>query len=592
MKDFLKYVFATVVGIIVFSVVIGLLSMMSLIGMVASGEATKTVKDNSVLVLNLSGQMEEQAEDNLMSMFGNTATNQLGLRETLSAIKKAKNCKEIKGIYMEAGIFSADIAQIQEIRQALLDFKKSGKWIVAYGDIYTQGTYYLSSVADKVYLNPQGEIDWHGIGAQPMFVKDLLAKFGVRMQVLKVGKYKSATEMFTEEKMSDFNRHQMQVYIDGLWQNICQEVAASRKLTVKDLNDYADSLITFSTQQDLVAKKMADGLLYHDQIKGEVKKLLKLKEKDDINQVSVTDMQNVKEDADGDEIAIYYAYGDIVDDPTTGMLQGGGHQIVSGDVCKDLEKLMNDDDVKAVVIRVNSPGGSAYASEQIWRQVSLLKEKKPVVISMGGYAASGGYYISCNANWIVAEPTTLTGSIGIFGMIPDLSQLVTQKLGVKFDEVKTNKYSTFGNNMARPMSAEETAFMQRYIERGYATFRQRVADGRKLTIEQVEENAQGHVFLGQDALKLKLVDELGGLDQAVAKAATLAKIDEYHTSPYPAKASIMEQLLKNMEQESNTYLDTRMRAMLGEYYEPFYLMMTMNKQAAVQARLPFWLNIR
>lgn len=592
MKDFLKYVFATVVGIIVFSVVIGLLSMMSLIGMVASGEATKTVKDNSVLVLNLSGQMEEQAEDNLMSMFGNTGTNQLGLRETLSAIKKAKNCKEIKGIYMEAGIFSADIAQMQEIRQALLDFKKSGKWIVAYGDIYTQGTYYLSSVADKVYLNPQGEIDWHGIGAQPMFVKDLLAKFGVRMQVLKVGKYKSATEMFTEEKMSDFNRHQMQVYIDGLWQNICQEVAASRKLTVKDLNDYADSLITFSTQQDLVAKKMADGLLYHDQIKGEVKKLLKLKEKDDINQVSVTDMQNVKENADGDEIAIYYAYGDIVDDPTTGMLQGGGHQIVSGDVCKDLEKLMNDDDVKAVVIRVNSPGGSAYASEQIWRQVSLLKEKKPVVISMGGYAASGGYYISCNANWIVAEPTTLTGSIGIFGMIPDLSQLVTQKLGVKFDEVKTNKYSTFGNNMARPMSAEETAFMQRYIERGYATFRQRVADGRKLTIEQVEENAQGHVFLGQDALKLKLVDELGGLDQAVAKAATLAKIDEYHTSPYPAKASIMEQLLKNMEQESNTYLDTRMRAMLGEYYEPFYLMMTMNKQAAVQARLPFWLNIR
>lgn len=592
MKDFLKYVFATVVGIIVFSVVIGLLSMMSLIGMVASGEATKTVKDNSVLVLNLSGQMEEQAEDNLMSMFGNTATNQLGLRETLSAIKKAKNCKEIKGIYMEAGIFSADIAQMQEIRQALLDFKKSGKWIVAYGDIYTQGTYYLSSVADKVYLNPQGEIDWHGIGAQPMFVKDLLAKFGVRMQVLKVGKYKSATEMFTEEKMSDFNRQQMQVYIDGLWQNICQEVAASRKLTVKDLNDYADSLITFSTQQDLVAKKMADGLLYHDQIKGEVKKLLKLKEKDDINQVSVTDMQNVKENADGDEIAIYYAYGDIVDDPTTGLLQGGGHQIVSGDVCKDLEKLMNDDDVKAVVIRVNSPGGSAYASEQIWRQVSLLKEKKPVVISMGGYAASGGYYISCNANWIVAEPTTLTGSIGIFGMIPDLSQLVTQKLGVKFDEVKTNKYSTFGNNMARPMSAEETAFMQRYIERGYATFRQRVADGRKLTIEQVEENAQGHVFLGQDALKLKLVDELGGLDQAVAKAATLAKIDEYHTSPYPAKASIMEQLLKNMEQESNTYLDSRMRAMLGEYYEPFYLMMTMNKQAAVQARLPFWLNIR
>ena len=591
MKDFLKYVFATVVGIIVFTIVAGILGMMSLVGMIASGEATKDVDENSVLVLNLSGTMEEQAEDNIFAQYSGSIANTMGLQETLAAIQKAKDNEHVKGIYIEAGMFSADFAQIQELRDALLDFKKSGKWIIAYGDIYTQGTYYLSSAADKVYLNPQGEIDWHGIGAQPMFVKDLLNKFGVKFQVVKVGKYKSATEMFTEEKMSDFNRHQTEVYINGLWNNICQAVSESRKVSVAQLNAYADSLITFANQQDLIKMKMVDGLLYHDQIKAEVKKLMKLEEDKDINQVSIADMQNVKEELDGKEIAVYYAYGDIVDSEDTGLMSGGGHQIVSGKTCKDLEKLMDDDDVKAVVIRVNSPGGSAFASEQLWRQITLLKAKKPVVVSMGGYAASGGYYMSCNANWIVAEPTTLTGSIGIYGMIPDFSQLVTQKLGVKFDEVKTNKHSTFGT-IARPMNAEEIAFLQKYINRGYTLFRKRVADGRKLTVEQVEEIAQGHVFLGQDAIKLKLVDQLGGLDVAIAKAAKLAKLDEYHTQNYPAQRDFVEQLLEKAEKQSDTYLDERMRATLGEYYEPFILIKTINQQSAIQARMPFWMNVR
>lgn len=591
MKDFLKYVFATVVGIIVFTIVAGILGMMSLVGMIASGEATKDVDENSVLVLNLSGTMEEQAEDNIFAQYSGSIANTMGLQETLAAIQKARDNEHVKGIYIEAGMFSADFAQIQELRDALLDFKKSGKWIIAYGDIYTQGTYYLSSAADKVYLNPQGEIDWHGIGAQPMFVKDLLNKFGVKFQVVKVGKYKSATEMFTEEKMSDFNRHQTEVYINGLWNNICQAVSESRKVSVAQLNAYADSLITFANQQDLIKMKMVDGLLYHDQIKAEVKKLMKLEEDKDINQVSIADMQNVKEELDGKEIAVYYAYGDIVDSEDTGLMSGGGHQIVSGKTCKDLEKLMDDDDVKAVVIRVNSPGGSAFASEQLWRQITLLKAKKPVVVSMGGYAASGGYYMSCNANWIVAEPTTLTGSIGIFGMIPDFSQLVTQKLGVKFDEVKTNKHSTFGT-IARPMNAEEIAFLQKYINRGYTLFRKRVADGRKLTVEQVEEIAQGHVFLGQDAIKLKLVDQLGGLDVAIAKAAKLAKLDEYHTQNYPAQRDFVEQLLEKAEKQSDTYLDERMRATLGEYYEPFILIKTINQQSAIQARMPFWMNIK
>ena len=589
MKEFFKYVFATVVGMFIFGIIMGIFAMMSLVGMVASGEATRSVTDNSVLVLNLSGTMEEQAQENPFAQFAGTGMQSMGLAETLSAIKKAKDNDKVKGIYIEAGTFSCDYASLQEIRNALADFRKSGKWIVAYGDIYTQGVYYLSSVANKVYLNPIGEVDLHGLGAQPIFVKDLLEKFGIKMQVVKVGKYKSATEMFTEDKMSDENREQTEAYLNGLWSVVCKDVAASRGLTVEKINEYADSLVLFSDQKELVKMKLIDGLLYHDQVKAEIKKMLELDEDDDITQLSIADMANVKTKRDGEQIAVYYAFGDIVDNPTEGIVMGGGHQIVSDKVTRDLEKLMNDDDVKAVVIRVNSPGGSAYASEQIWHAVEMLKAKKPVVVSMGGYAASGGYYISCGANWIVAEPTTLTGSIGIFGTIPDPSQLMTQKLGIKFDEVKTNKHALFGTS-SRPMNTEELAIMQKYINRGYSLFRSRVANGRKLSVEQVEAIAQGHVFTGEAGLKIKLVDQLGGLDAAVAKAAQLAKLEEYYTLPYPAQPGILEQL---MEQTSNNnYLDAQMREILGMYYEPFALLNTINQMDRIQARLPFWLNIQ
>lgn len=334
---------------------------------------------------------------------------------------------------------------------------------------------------------------------------------------------------------------------------------------------------------------MVDALLYADQVKAEVKKLLEIEEDESINQVDVSAMTNVKEDTKGEEIAVYYAYGDIVDSSSPTSLYSNSHEIVAKTVCGDLEKLMKNDDVKAVVIRVNSPGGSAFASEQLWRQIEVLKEKKPVVVSMGDYAASGGYYMSCNSNWIVAEPTTLTGSIGIFGMIPDVSQLLTQKLGVKFDEVKTNKNSTLGS-IARPLNVDETAFITNSIAQGYELFRKRVADGRKMTIEQVEELAQGHVFVGQDALKLKLVDELGGLDKAVAKAAQLAKVDEYHTANYPAPASIFSQILGATN--SGSYLDDQTRLALGVFYEPVMLLKKMNRMDMVQARLPYYPNIR
>ena len=592
MNSFVKQTLATVAGIFVFLLVIGVLGAMSLVGMVASSQATKNVKENSVLVINLSGMMKERSQDNYLGQFVGSVGDNPGLENTLNAIKKAKGNEDIKGIYLEAGLFSSDFATLQELRDALTDFRKSGKWIVAYGDTYTQGTYYLASAANKVYLNPQGQVDWHGIAAEPMFIKDLLAKFGIRMQVVKVGKYKSATEMFTEDKMSEANREQVQAYINGLWQNVCQAVSKSRGISVEKLNEYADNLLTFDDQKTLINKRIIDGVLYTDQVKGVVKSMLKIDSDEDINQISVADMANVKgAPDDGDKIAVYYAYGDIVNSPleASGGLLGNSDYIVATDVCRDLHKLADDDDVKAVVIRINSGGGSAYASEQMWHQIEMLKKKKPVVVSMGGMAASGGYYMSCNANWIVAEPTTLTGSIGIFGVIPDRSQLLTQKLGIKFDEVKTNRNSTMGSS-ARPMNAEELSYLNSYINRGYQLFRQRVADGRKMSVGQVEAVAQGHVFLGQDALRLKLVDQLGGLDAAVAKAAKLAKLQEYYTSSYPGEPDFLSSLMGSMQ--NGNYLDEQMRATLGQYYEPFMLLKSINQIDAVQARMPFYMNIR
>lgn len=590
MKDFLKYTAATVVGIIVFTIITGVLGVMCIVGMVASESSAKDVSDNSVMVLSLSGMLNERSEDSFMDKLGGGAVGTIGLEDALNAIQKAKNNKNIKGIYIEAGMLGADsYASLQAMRNALLDFRKSGKWIVAYGDIYTQGTYYVASVADKVFLNPSGMIDWHGLASQPVFFKDLMEKFGVKMQLAKVGTYKSAPEMFTADKMSDANREQVTAYINGTWQNICKGVSESRKISVEALNAYADRLIVFNDPKDFVKYKLVDKLIYTDQIKTEINKLLKEEADKSINTVSLAEMKNVKQEKNkGDEIAVYYAYGNIIDNEAGGMFSQE-HNIVGKTVCEDLEALMEDDDVKAVVLRINSGGGSAYASEQIWHYVEMLKKKKPVVVSMGGMAASGGYYISSGADWIVAEPTTLTGSIGIFGMFPDYSGLLTQKLGVKFDEVKTNKNSSFGSP-ARPFNAEEMSYIENYIDRGYKLFRSRVAQGRRMSVNDVEKIAQGHVWLGQDALKIKLVDELGGLDKAVAKAASLAKLKEYHTSAYPGKADWMEQFMGKMSGDS--YIDNSLRLTMGEYYEPFMLMRNINKHNAIQARIPFMVNVK
>lgn len=591
MKDFLKYVLATVVGVLLVGFITGLFMLVSLVGMAFAQSDTVPIADNSVLVLKLSGSLKERASDDIVSSLMGDHVPEVGLSTLTEAIHKAKENGKIKGIYIEAGAFIPDsYASLAAIRRELEDFRKSGKWIVAYGDSYTQGTYYLSSVADKVYLNPQGQLDWHGLGAEPVFVKDLLAKLNVRMQVAKVGAYKSATEMFTGDKMSDADRKQTTAYLTGIWQNVVAAVGKSRKLSSAQLNSYADSLITLAAPQDYVRLRMVDGLLYTDQMRQMVKKRLGLGADDDIPQVDPEDLlaDDSTTDTAGDEVAVYYAVGEIVD----GMAAMPSRESVidAQKVCADLESLARDKSVKAVVLRVNSPGGSAYASEQIWHQVMELRKVKPVVVSMGSYAASGGYYISCPANWIVAEPTTLTGSIGIFGMFPDASGLLKEKLGLKFDEVKTNKYALFGT-MSRPFSADEMAHLERYIDRGYKLFRQRVADGRKLKVDQVEQVAQGHVWLGQAAIKIGLVDELGGVDAALRKAAKLAKLSKWHTATYPELPDYLSQLLGLQEAAQSDYLDEQLRQSLGIYYEPFAMIRDLNAQNPVQARLPFEPNI-
>ena len=592
MKDFIKSVLATMVGIFGFFIVMGVLTMMSIIGMVASSSAAQNVEENSVFVLNLSGTISDQGTDNPLSIFTGDDSQSTGLNNILSAIKKAKTNDDIKGIYIEAGALITNYATLQEIRNALADFRKSGKWIVAYGDYYTQGAYYVASVANKVYINPKGIVDWHGIGAQTMFYKDFMAKFGVKCEVVKVGTFKSATETFTEEKMSDANRLQTQTFIDGTWQNICTAVSKSRGISIDSLNSYADSYLALQSTEMLMKAKMVDGMMYSDKVKDAVKKMMKLEKDDDIAQLTLSDMLNVKDEkVEGDKIAIYYASGDIVQDPKAATMFGNNDYIASHKVCKDLEDLMNDDDVKAVVVRINSGGGDAYASEQMWHQMSELRKVKPVVVSMGDYAASGAYYMSAPASWIVAQPNTLTGSIGIFAVIPDFSGLVTSKLGVRFDEVKTNRNSTFGNLMARPFNAEETAMLQASVNRGYSLFRQRVADGRHLPIESVEKIAQGRVWLATDALNIKLVDQLGGIDDAVKKAAELAKLKEYYTSDYPATASWIDNLLNSMT-SSGTYLDAQLRQTLGELYQPFTVLRSIDKREAIQARIPYAISIK
>lgn len=588
MKDFLKYMLAAIVGVCIVGVVFTIIGIMSVAGMVASSSGSETkVNDNSVFILNLNGSVEERSQPNPLSQLMGDDFGTYGLDDILSSIKKAKDNEKIKGICLNAGAFACSPASLEEIRNALVDFKESGKFIVAYGGNYLQNTYYLASVADKVAINPQGSLGWHGLATQTYFLKDLYDKIGIEMQVFRVGTYKSAVEPYIATQMSDANREQTQAFVNSIWGQMVADVAESRNIPADSLNALADRNMDLQPTETYIATGLADTLMYQDEMLAYLKQLTDTEEDDALNKLYLDDMvnvqRNVPKDKSGNILAVYYAAGTIGSSelPTD-------EGIDPGKVTKDLRKLREDESVKAVVLRVNSPGGSAFGSEEIWREVTLLKEKKPVIVSMGDYAASGGYYISCAADWIVAQPTTLTGSIGIFGRVPNAGKLLNDKLGIHFDGVKTNKLADLGD-ITRPFNEEEKALMQNMVNKGYELFTQRCADGRKMPIDEIKKIAEGRVWTGEMAKDLKLVDELGGIDRAIAVAAERAEIEDYTVMSYPKQEDFISSL---MSSGTDRYLSARMKDELGVFYEPFRHLQNLKNSDPVQARLPFMITIK
>lgn len=588
MKEFFKYVMATVVGMFFIWIFLCVMSLVMFASMLAAGESKPSLEDGTVLRIRLTGVLSERSVDNpFTELLGNDAVESQGLDDMLKAIRVAKDNDKIKGIYLEGGVLSADFASLEELRKALVDFKSSKKFVISYADQYTQGSYYLASTADKVLLNPSGMLDWHGITSQPIFYTDLLKKVGVKMQVFKVGTFKSAVEPFILTEMSEPNRQQVQSFIGDIWTNFCKDVAASRKLSTDSLNAYADRYVTFGDVDDYVKLKLVDSLAYVDGVRAQLRTLCGGKNVKFISPVELAKLDKPRK-ADS-RVVVYYAEGNIVDQITESPLGSTTSEIVGSKVVEDLDVLANDDKVKAVVLRINSGGGSAYASEQMWRAIQQLKAKKPVVVSMSGMAASGGYYMSCGANYIVADKTTLTGSIGIFGMIPDASELLTEKLGLHFDVVKTNKSGDFGS-MGRPFNADESAAMQGYVNRGYRLFLSRVAEGRKMKVEDVDKIAQGRVWTGSQALGIKLVDKLGTLDDAIAEAAKLANLTDYALDTYPDKKSWLDQFKEATRKDS--YMERKLQSTLGVYYEPLRYVSTCSQQNMLQARMLYAPNFK
>jgi len=595
MKQFFKMTLATVCGIAIFLLIVGFFLVISLAGMLASESAPTKVEDNSVFVIKLSGTISERAEGSTPfdTVLGMNDMSAMGLDDLIASIRKAKDNDDIKGIYLEGGVTEFDApATAQQLRDALKDFKASGKWIVAYADMYMQANYYVVSVADKVYLNAEGNVDFKGLGGKGEYMKGLYDKIGVKYLTAKVGKYKSYVERNTLTGMSDYDREQRTAYTNGIWQYWLKEIGESRKVSPEQLNQLAnDSILAFANPNDYLTAKLVDKILFPEELKAEIKDLLKIDKDEEIHQLTLADMLNVKAEKndDGDQIAVYYAFGSIVDSEVTNLINGGGHCIVGKTTAEDLRKLADDDDVKAVVFRVNSGGGSAIASEQIRHAIKLIKAKKPVVVSMGGMAASGGYWISSPANCIVAEPTTITGSIGIFGLIPNFSGLVQDKLGVTFDGVTTNKYSDYETDLILGKNTDEIMkHMQIYIDRGYQNFLDIVSEGRGMKPAQVDSIAQGRVWLATDAIKIKLVDQIGSLDDAVKKAAELAKSKEYHTKAYPGKGSWLDAFMPN--ENKGSYLDSKLqeelKALLGDLYEPVMeIRQTVKNGNTLQARM-------
>ena len=587
MKQFLKFTLATIVGIFI-TTLLGILILFAVIGAVAGKSETTTVlKPNSVYEIDLEGTLIDRSKDDPFSAafadaMGQTATASIGLDDILSNIEKAKKDANIVGIYLKGGSLFGGFASIKEIRNALIDFKKSGKFIVAYADNYSQKMYYLVSVANKVLINPQGMLELKGLSAETMFFKNTLDKLGIEMQIVKVGTYKSAVEPLVNTKMSDANREQVTVYMGSIWKTFLTDVSASRKIPVEQLNEYADEMMMF--QPTIKAKEYAlvDSLVYIDEVDSILKSSVKgMKKTDELVFVKHSAMIKLPDTSkfDKNKVAVIYGVGEITNED--------GDGIVAKDLVKTINDVAKDSSVKAVVFRISSPGGSAYASEQIWHALSKLKAKKPLIVSMGDYAASGGYYIACMADKIVAEPNTITGSIGIFGVIPNISGL-NKKIGVTYDGVKTNKLSD-AISVNRAFTPEERDLMQNYVNRGYELFVKRCAEGRKMTIVQIKAIAEGRVWTGEDALKIGLVDRIGGLKDAIKMAVNRAKLKTYNVSEYPVKESFETKFMKSFTEDMETRF---VKAQLGEQYNLYKQVKNLDKINGIQARLPYDLNIR
>jgi protease-4 len=581
MKQFLKYTLATILGVFIVWLLC-LLIFFGIVGAIASSGDTVTVlKPNSIYELNLDGTLVDRSEDDPFSAafaeaMGQAVQATIGLDDVLANIEKAKNDDNITGIYLKGGMLNGGFASIKEIRDALIDFKKTGKFVVAYADNYLQRSYYLVSVADKILINPQGMLELKGLAADLVFFKNTLDKLGIEMQVVKVGTFKSAVEPYVNTKMSDANREQVTVYLKSIWNTMLNQVSASRNITADNLNAYADEMMMFQPTEKAKEYALVDSLVYVDEVDSILKSYTK-----DYKLVKHSAMNKLPDNTkfDKSKVAVIYAIGGI---------DGGDNEgIVSKDLVETIDEVTKDEAVKAVVFRVSSPGGSAYGSEQIWRALSNLKAKKPLIVSMGNFAASGGYYISCMADTIVAQPNTITGSIGIFGLIPNIQGL-NQKIGLTYDGVKTNKMSD-AISVNRPFTPEEKLLMQNYVNRGYELFVKRCADGRKMTVDQIKAIAEGRVWTGEDAMKIGLVDKIGGLNDAIQIAVAKANLTTYNVKEFPEKEDFKTKFMKNLAKDMEARI---VKVQLGEHYNLFKQVQNIDKINGIQARLPYDLIIR
>lgn len=543
------------------------------------------VKNNSVMRISLNYAIAERTDKNpfrTLNLPGYSSQKTIGLNDILTRIRHAKTDDRIKGIYLDLSTIGASYATIQEIRDALLDFKSSDKFINAYSEYYSQPAYYLASTADSIYLNPEGAIDFRGMASQMVFFKGTLDKLGIEAQIIKVGTYKSAVEPFILEKSSDANREQVNSYLNSLYQTFLQNISTSRDISRDSLHHIADQYLAWNAEK-AIDNGLADELKYKDEILYNLKAKLNIDKNKKINAINIEDYRpSPSSSSTGDRLAVVYAVGEIVSG------EGSDEQIGSERISRALRTAREDDKVKAVVLRVNSPGGSALASDVIWREVALTKKVKPIMVSMGDVAASGGYYISCAADSIFAQPNTITGSIGVFGIIPNMQKFFNDKLGITFDEVKTGQYANF-QNLSRPLTASERSLLQQYVNQTYQTFTKKVADGRNIKQAYVDSIGQGRVWSGEQAVNIGLVDRLGSIQDAINAAARKAELDEYRIVSYPVMRDPFESLLGSGTDKLSTWFTQQQ---MGEAYIYYRQAMDVMQQSGIQARLPYTIQIQ